>query len=227
MSPNNKVLAHPKKEEIIKRLIDGDTTREIAEWLRIEHPGEDQSHLRISFSSLSQFKREFLDIQGTVASEVEKVRKAKKEEVVTQEVKSTTAYQRKLNEIVDNELDVKRELVKIFMLLESRLEKVYDMLEKFDYPNTREERLLISYIETAIKVLESHKKYVEGYSETTNQNININIMNDQVSVMRDAVREALNEASPDVAIKFMGALNTRLNALNYTGTGYVLGEVAQ
>jgi hypothetical protein len=230
MSPQNKLLQHPDKEEIISQLVNGTPVRDVAEFLRLKYPGTENAHLRVSFSTIQNFKKNYLDLDGQIARDV---RAAATEALAAQRlnegrenVAGSSAYQKKINAIVDGKLDVQKEILKAFSLLEARIEHFYNLLSNYEFPNSREERVFQGYIDQLIKLLESYKKYVEGYSESVEHNININIMNDQISVIRDSVRKSLEETSPDLAIKFMDNLNRNMKTLEYGGsvTGHMLGE---
>jgi hypothetical protein len=231
MAPQTKILQHPDKEEIIAQLVNGTPVRDVAEFLRLKYTGADNAHLRVSFSTIQNFKKSYLDIDGQVARDV---REAAQDAISRQRledgqevVAETSAYRKKINEIVDGKLDVQRELLKIFTLLDSRIEHFYNLLSNYEFPNAREERVFQGYIDQLIKLVESYKKYVEGYSESVEHNININVMNDQINVVREAVRKSLEDTSPDLAIKFMDNLNKNMKTLEYGGSavaGHILGE---
>jgi hypothetical protein len=229
MSPQHKLLQHPDKEEIISQLVNGTPVRDVAEYLRLKYPGEDNSHLRVSFSTIQNFKKNYLDLDGQVARDVRAAASHALSEQRVEEgravVEKSSAYQKKIGEIVDGKLDVQKEILKAFALLEARIEHFYNLLSNYEFPNSREERVFQGYIDQLIKLLESYKKYVEGYSESVEHNININVMNDQISMVREAVRQSLEDTSPDLAIRFMDNLNKNMKTLEYgQGTGYVLGE---
>jgi hypothetical protein len=228
MAPQNKVLQHPLKEEIISQLVNGTPVRDVADFLRLKYPEEENSHLRVSFSTIQNFKKTYLDIDGQIARDVRAAAteaiSARRVDEGRESVASTSAYQRKINEIVDGKLDVQKEILKAFSLLESRIEHFYNLLSNYEFPNSREERVFQGYIDQLIKLLESYKKYVEGYSESVDHNVNINIMNDQIELVRDAVRQSLEDVSPDLAIRFMDNLNRNMKTLEYSASGHVVGE---
>lgn len=230
MAPNSKIIDHQDKEEIISQLVNGTPVRDVAEYLRLKYPGAENAHLRVSFSTIQNFKKNYLDLDGQVARDV---RAAASDAIAAQRlddgrevVSGTTAYQKKISEIVDNKLDVQREIIKIFSLLDARIEHFYNLLSNYEFPNSREERVFQGYIDQLIRLLESYKKYVEGYSESVEHNININVMNDQINVVREAVRKSLEDTSPEIAIRFMDNLNKNMKTLEYgnTITGHMLGE---
>ncbi len=229
MAPSVKLTSHPDKEEIISQLVNGVPVREVADWLRERYPNAEHEHLRVSFSTIQNFKKQFLNPEMHVNRDLRAAAaEAIKREETVRAVEQTSAYQEKLSKIVDTKLDVQKELHKVFVLLDARLEHFYNMLTSEQLPSTREERVFQGYIDQLIKLMESYKKYVEGYSESVEHNININIMNEQIVIIRDAVKEALADASPDVTIKFMDNLNRKMRGLEYGATpvsGYIMGEV--
>jgi len=229
MAPNAKLLTHPDKEEIISQLVNGAPVRDVAEYLRIKYPGEENAHLRVSFSTIQSFKKAYLDLDGQIAADVRaaasEVIAARRLDEGRELVVETSAYKRKINEIVDGKLDVQREILKVFTLLEARTEHFYNLLATYEFPNAREERVFQGYIDQLFKLIESYKKYVEGYSEAVEHNININVVNDQIGMIRDAVRKSLEDTSPEMTIKFMDNLNRNMKSLEYGPTsGHVLGE---
>jgi Ni,Fe-hydrogenase I large subunit len=161
-----------------------------------------------------------LDLRASARAE----ETARVERETSAELQSTSAYQNKLNEIVDSKLDVQRELIKIFSVLEARIEHFYNLLQTHQFPNSREERVFQGYIDQLIKLLDSYKKYVEGYNDSIEHNININVMNNQIDLVRDSVRAALEEVSPELSIKFMGILSRNMRALESGQEGTIIAE---
>lgn len=228
MAPQSKVLTHPDKEEIISQLVNGTPVRDVAEFLRMKYAGRENAHLRVSFSTIQNFKTHYLDLDGQVARDIREksshVIEARRLEEGKEIVAESSAYKRKINEIVDSKLDVQKEIYKVFVLLESRIEHFYNLLSNYEFPNAREERVFQGYIDQLIKLVEHYKKYVEGYSESVDHNININIMNDQMFALREAVRKSLEDAAPELAIKFMDNLNKNMKAMEYPCGNHMLGE---
>jgi hypothetical protein len=229
MSPQTKLLSHPDKEEIISQLLNGTPVREVAELLREKYSGAENAHLRVSFSTIQNFKKTYLDLNGQVSRDVRAAAQDAIDERRLEDghasVAHTNSYKKKINEIVDTKIDVQRELIKIFTLLESRIEVFYNMLTNHEFPNAREERVFQGYIDQLIRLVESYKKYVEGYSESVDHNINITVMNDQIHTIRESVRKSLEDASPELAIKFMDNLNRGMKVLDYGTGGHIIAEV--
>lgn len=223
MAPHNKVLQHPDRDDIIKMLTEGMPVRDVEAKLKTKYSKRHQAHLRVSASSLQVFKTEHLNLKGEVLASIKEAtkltRETIKQAVIREEVKKSSIYQEKINAIADDQLSVHKELIKAFSLIESRIEFFYNKIASDGHPDARDERVFQKYLEQFTKILEDYKKYVEGYTETSEHNININIMNDQVVLIREAVREVLAEIEPELAVLFMGKLNTKMNNLIYRADG--------
>ena len=222
MAPRSKLLSHPDKDEIITMLTDGVPVRKIADMLEERYPKRHQAHLRISFPTLQEFKTAHLNLKNKVSSDVEKeAQRQSKEWHNTQEVKTTlentSSYQEAITKIANSELDARKEIMKVFGLVESRLEVLYNKLNDKDKVSRGEdERLVQGYLDQLMKVLDQYKKYIDGFKETTEHNVNITIAADQVNLLRDVVRETLAECDPQLAVKFMDKISTRMKQLVFT-----------
>lgn len=218
MAPPNKILLHSEKDEIIRRLTSGDSVRSVAAWLNDKFPAKSQSHLRLAPSTLQQFRKEFLNLSGEVLADITEAgaltRETIKHEMEMEEVRGIGSYKEAIQSIVNEKIDVQRELIEIFHILKSRIEVFYDRLAVNDF-NDKQERSFQGYITQLLAAMESYKKFVEGYTEKTESTININVMQGQVGIIREAVREVISDLDPELAVKFMGKLNEKMRALQY------------
>lgn len=195
------------------------SVRDIEKRLAEKYPKKNQEHLRISHSTIQSFKSKHLNLTGKMLEDIKEHgqnlrawSKHKEEQLAVQE---TSAYQKAIAQIAEEELDVRRELLKIFTIIESRIEALFERLDGNDFSNKDVEKALQGYLDQFMKVLDQHKKYVEGYKDTTEHNINITVMNDQVLILREAIRETMAEIDPGVALQFMNKLNSRMRELDY------------
>jgi hypothetical protein len=222
MSPRNKILHHPDKEEIIEWLTQGVSVREVANRLEQRYPRKNQAHKRVSASTVQAFKAQHLNLKGKVLEDIKEHTRLAQQLVnlhsAQEEVASTSAYQQAIAKIAEQELNTNEQIVKVFYIVESRIEDLFERVSSGEFLNKDAERLLQGYLDQFMKAFEQHKKYIEGHKETTETNININIMNDQVSIMREAIRETLLEVEPELAIIFMDKLNSKMRDLVYSGT---------
>ena len=226
MSPQNKIIIHPDKEEIIKWILDGVSVRDVAARLQERYPHKRQAHLRMSPSTVQNFKTEYLNLKGEMLSLVKEEIESRKEHTrnelmnerkgeIQAEVRESNAYREKIGEIIDTQIDVQGELLKIWTVIDSRMEYFFNKLQAHEYPNVKEERAFQNYIDQFLKLLEHYKKFVEGYNEKVEHSVNVTIMTAQVTELREAVREVLAETSPELAVGFMQKLNVKMKTLEY------------
>jgi len=218
LAPQNKIINHPCRDEITRKLTSGESVRDISAWLADKYPATTQRHLRISPSSIQQFKRDHLNLTGQVLKDIKDAsRQTKaiiKEEVTKDMVRQSTAYQEAIQAIAEEKLDVQRELVEVVHILKAKIEYFYNKLEMQDF-SEKQEKAFQKYLDQMMHSLEAYKKYVEGHTETTEHNINVNIVTDQVGLIRESVREILLDMEPDMAVSFMGKLNGKMRNLSY------------
>lgn len=230
MSPRNKILNHPDKEDIISWLTDGESVREVEKRLNQRYPKKNQHHLRVSASTIQAFKAQHLNLKGKILNDIKEhsrlaqqlVNMTTKQEVV----EATSAYQQAIAKIAENELNSNEQIIKVFYIVESRIEDLFERVTQGEFLNKDAEKLLQGYLDQFMKAFEQHKKYIEGVKETSETNININIMNDQVSVLREAIRETLMEIEPEIAMIFMDKLNGKMRNLVYNGSENSVGNAA-
>lgn len=219
MAPQSKLAGHPKLEEITRWLLDGVSVREVESRLNQLYPSESDAHLRVAFSTLQNFRKEHLNASDKVLEDIKAVSSITKDtikrEVLQAEVEQSSAYKDKINQIVDEQLVVTKELTKIFTIMEARIEKIYNQVQKSEFIDGRQERLLIQYMEQIQGALEKYSKHESGYSSEMNVNISIAAANDQIFLIREAVRETLAEVEPSLSVIFMEKLHARMDQLTY------------
>ncbi len=217
MAPQNKIAHHPEREKIIAWLTQGVSVRDVEARLREMFPDEGDEHLRVSFSALQVFRKDFLNIEDRVLDDLKEAtaltRETIRKEAIQAQVEGTSAYKEKINSIVDEQLQVQREIVKTFTLIESRIETLFNRAQDLKFTDHKLERLLQGYFDQILKIVESYKKFIEGYKDTTDVNVNINIATSHINVMREVVREVLADVDPQLAISFMDKLNKRLREM--------------
>lgn len=221
IAPNNKLLAHKDKEEIIAWLTDGVSVRDIEARLAQRYPKARQGHLRVSFSTIQAFKKNHLNLNQDL---IEKVRESKrlsmqlvKKEEIKQEVENTRAYKEAIKNLAEVEMDTKQQILKVWTVIESRIETLFGKVSEFDFIDKDTEKLLQGYLKQFMEVIDQHKKYEEGYREQVDVNVNVNVMTSQVTMMQDAMREALREVDPGLTVAFMGKLNEKMREATMEG----------
>jgi len=213
---SNKVLKHPDKDDIIKKLLNGESLRDVERWLKKKYPRK--SRLHISYMTLQKFRKENLNIEGQVLDEIKnkrqkrnKIEDAKETQIILQ---NNNAYQEKINEIVDSELDVTRRLLEMDKLISSRIEYYYNILNMGG--DIKDDKIFLEYVNTMKSIMQDWKKYIEGVADKkVEHNININIVNQQITIIKNVVCDVISEIQPSLIPKFVEKLNNKLNEFDY------------
>lgn len=220
MAPQNKILNHPDKEDIIKWLkVEGVSVREVANRLAQKYPRKNQSHLRVSYSTIQTFKSNYLNVHGQVLRDIKDATKltrhwARKQEGQEQ-VAGTKTYKEVISQIAEQELDTRKRILSVFAIIESRLEVLFDKASSADFIDKDVEKFLIEYLKQLQGVIDQHKKYEEGYREQVDINVNVSVMTEQIQILRETVREILAELDPTMTLTFMSKLNEKMRQLTY------------
>ena len=206
-----KILSHPNKSKIVSMLMRGEGVRKTSNFLKEMHPKDKK--LWITPPTLQKFRKQYLDIEGeslALAKEMNKLRKNKKS------LRKTNAFQTKMKESLEKHIDIRETLVGMKELLMSRVEDLFNKADNGE-ATTNQEKNLIDYFKTIFTMLDKQAKYVDKIADNTSEtNINITVIEDQVAVLREAVRETmLEEMEPHIAVRFLDKLDKKMGELNY------------
>lgn len=220
----NKVLIHPEREEIIKRLLSGDSVKAVERWLKEKHPRK--KRLWISYMTLQKFRKEHLDVSGAALEEIKAIKREQNLESEELEAKmivaTSSAYQNKLKEIVNNELDSNRKILEMMKLIGSRIEHYFNLLDLNKGKSTlREDKMLIDLLNTQKGFIQDWKRYVEGAADKrVDHNINVTVVNEQITVLKNIIFEVLLDMDPDLIPIFVDKLNDRMLSTQYGSKTY-------
>jgi hypothetical protein len=212
---SSKVLNHPDKEEIIKRLLEGESVKSVDEWLKSKYKRKKRLH--ISYMTLQKFRSDHLNIKGEILDEIRSRRSEMNKEETEAEAKfiirNSSAYKQKIEEIASTELDVTRRLLEMDSLINSRIEYYYNLLDKGG--TIKEDKIFLEYINTMKSLMQDWKKYIEGFADKKiEHNININVINEQAKILKGAVIDTLSEMSPELIPVFVRNLDNRMSDLD-------------
>ena len=223
----NKVLKHQDKEEIIKKLLDGESVKSVEAWLKDKYPKKTSLH--ISYVTLQKFRKEDLNLHGKVLDDIKNARadldKNEKIAEAKQIVAQSSHYQKKINEIATKELDVTKKLLEMDALVSSRLEFYYNSLASGN-GDMKHDRIFLEYLNMYKGILQDWKKYIDGVADKTiEHNININVVNKQVNVLKTIVFEVLRELDPSLIPVFVEKVNVKMLGMQHDSEEYKKIEV--
>ena len=219
MASSKKILRHPDKDEIVRMLNDGESVRTINNHLKKKHPNN--KSLWISTVTLQDFRKTNLNLEGQVLKDIQEASKIQKrqieEKLIQQQLQSTNSYQEKINKIASSHLDVSQKIIQLDAVVGDRIEYWYNLSKSGGEVPARADHELRKFIDQQVLILGQYKKLVEGMADKTiDYNINVNILNDQISIIRDAIKETIaEEFGVEKAISFMDKLSRRLKQTSY------------
>lgn len=223
---SKKVLNHPDKEELIKKLLDGNSVKEVEGWLVQKYPRTKRLH--VSYMTLQKFRTEHLNLKGEVLEDIKNKRtevdKAASEAEAKMIIANSSAYKQKINEIASSELDVTRRLLELDALVSSRIEHYFNVLQQGG--GIREDKIIVEYINTMRALMQDWKKYIEGVADKKiEHNINVNVINDQAKILKECVLEILKQLNPELTYTFVNMVDTKMRQLNYSHGNMIEGDV--
>ena len=208
-----KIMEHPDKKLIIRKLTKGEGVRKVSNFLKEKYPKDKTKH--VSFVTLQKFRNEKLKIEGEALEIIKQETKEKIEKKEDKEIKKTSAYKAKVKEIVDYHVDIQNEIKELLILAKARLEDLFDRAAIGEL-TISEEKNLLTYFQIITATIEKWAKYVEKIADrTVETNVNITVIEDQMSHMRTAVYEVIKEMEPNLAINFLDKLNLKLEEASY------------
>ena len=104
-------------------------------------------------------------------------------------------------------------------LISARMEYYFNIVSAGG--NMHNDKILLEYINSMRSILADWKKYVEGVADKTiEHNVNIQVVDTQVKVLKEAMFEVLKEMDPQLILVFMDKLNKKMQMLNYDSPEY-------
>lgn len=220
----SKVLQHVDRDQIITWLSEGKTPQWISDTLNDKYPGAHNSHNRISMRVIYDFKNQFMPagklskiaIQESVVPRWAKIHAETKAELL-----KNTAYQKALAKLGEEELNVKKELIEMMTLLKDRMQFFFNKLSAGERMDERNEKVLVEQMKMLLAILQQHDiteraDAAAAAASSQQVSVNINIVKDHASIIRDAIRETLDGVDPNLSIEFMERLNLKMKELEYS-----------
>lgn len=207
----SKILEHPDKEEIISKLIAGISPKDIAEWLELKYSEKDQYSLRISQKILSSFINNNLDLYKQIKEDVKAVKEGKApNKALSKSLINNRTYQERINSYIDQEIDIKKMMKDLILLIRDRFEQVFDRIQE-DPSNIRQDHNLIRYFEILSNYVDRYDKIVNGSPDQVIQhNVTVQKVEEHTFALQEAIREVMSEIEPEMAFIFMEKLNSKL-----------------
>lgn len=217
----DKLLEHPDKDELISMLSIDTTPKQINDWLKSKYSTVGESKLVLSERYLKEFKEEYLDLYQKIREDIYKTKfnKASPEEKVALALNGNSAYKNRILELADKKIDLDRMMANLLLNIEDRVADYFDQTSNMRL-NERTSRALVEWVdamgaavERLDKIRRQDKLELEKGSVVNNTQINIQVLDQQMSEVYEVIKEILKEFDMVSSMKFMDLLNSRISSI--------------
>lgn len=236
---NGKILNHPDREEIIHKLISAISPNKICSWLEEKYTTEEDKKFRLTPKALSDFRSRYLNLDRDAVRLLKKERHKKElglphnanagsfldrtgetedehELRVKETLLQSPTYRDKLKDINEAALDGPRLIKELVTLIQSRIEKYFNEVASNQQTTIKEDKVLIDMISLMKDLVKESKKIEDEYnSQPDAGTVQLNVVQEQVGLIRDTVKDLLAEYNPDFALEFMDRLTRKMTNLRY------------
>ncbi len=212
-----KILGHPDEDEIISKLALGVDPSEVHKWLDEKYRPSGQTSFVVSFGILTKFKNDYLDMYQHIRNDM-RIIKGNPQQEIELSIKKNPKYKERIKDLVNNEINLKQTVANLVVAIESRVELLFDRMQENNDANgynSKEERVFIELARVLGEILEKYHKFVEVPNESMviNNNVTFQIMDQQVSVFHDVIKEVLQSMDIESSLKFMDLFNEKMTKL--------------
>jgi hypothetical protein len=213
-----KILEHPDKDEIINKLVIGQSTTDIHDWLKGKYTNVSEAKFVLAEKSLKSFQDTYLDFYTDMQADLSKTKTALANGTSDQlelAVKSNHSYKDALVKMANTELDIRSMVANLCVNVETRIAQVFDEIQEDPRNiNTKVDRLLIDYAEALGNILEKYYKFTEQPADQIIQhNVTLQVVDQHISVFHDVIKEVLSQMDLESSMLFMELFNEKMSKL--------------
>jgi hypothetical protein len=222
-----RLISHPDSEEILSKLIIGQSSKDIHDWLASKYSTPAEKSFVLSEKSLKHFRDNYLDFYQDIQADVQKTRSALATNNSTDlelAVKSNPSYQDAILQLANNELDIEKMMARMCLAVETRIGQIYDLIQEDPRNlNTRTERAWIEMVQTSGDLLDKWARWQEKKAQQsvniTQNNISIQIIDQHISTFHDVIKKLLSNMDLESSLLFMELFNDEMAKLKMPEPG--------
>jgi hypothetical protein len=209
----SKIMSHPDRDEIVEKLIGGDSVRVIEDWLKRKYPTNKSN--QISFVSLQSYRKNFLKLENDAIKNLQKERKTleitKRQEQDQEKVQKLQAYQVGLaNYVQNNIIDYNAEILDLMNECKEGMRHLKALNES---KGSHLNHIAISaYIARLQDVVQMHSKFISSQEKKDSNKIHEDYeqLNRKMEILVESVREAFNQTNPEGLYLFLDLVKNKL-----------------
>jgi len=222
-----KILNHPDCQEIIAKLTSGDSSRDVADWLKNKYP--DNKDHQVSYNSLNEFRKSHLNVHGAVLNDIrsklaDSVEQDAKEQLV-KEVKKNKTYREKCEEVIDKEIDWRYRLMQFLNVVESLFEDHFNETQK-NPENYKRQYVMQGWMTTIIQMVQEIRKMEGAPDQIVQHNVTIQTIEEQTALIQEALRQTFAEVDLETSLLLMDKYTQNLAKLKAQRESQISPEVA-
>jgi hypothetical protein len=196
---------HPDAEEIISKILSGESPKAIQQWLKLKYPGNDENHLRLSLKLIKDFASSpYVDLQEQFKKDLAKIELNPLDREVSASLKNNKFYKERLTELAGNEIDIRKMLAGLISVVHNRAEQVFDVMQE-NPGDFKGDYVFLKYISELFNSVEKLERILNtGPAAADNHNITIQVIQQYILAFQDGLRAAVAQVlDTDTAMKFM------------------------
>jgi len=210
MSEFQKLLDHPEKDKLIGKLTNGESPKDVAQYLKLKYHGNDEAHLRLPTSMLKEFVGKYLSHYKSLSIVLKEEKEGKLDNKVAESLLNNKSWRERVAEYMDDEIDLKQQIQRVAKMLEARLEQVWDKIQE-NPGNMKGDYIMLKYFDSLTIALEKADKLInERPDKLIQHDITINMVEQHSVAFQETIRELLMELDPETSARFMELLTNKL-----------------
>jgi hypothetical protein len=225
MAQFTKILNHPDRDQIISKLSTGETSRDVAIWLKEKYSINKVN--QIGATTLDEFRRKYLNLHGTILEDIQlKLRDNCQEELDTalvKAVKRNKTYEEKLTEFVEEQIDWRKKLLQFLNVVETRFSQLYDKTQN-NPDNYKPDYVMIQWMNTILKMVEDIRKVEGAPDQVIQHNVTVQAIDDQAAVFQQAIQKTIAELDLNTASILIDKLNANIEKLKHDKASILYSE---
>jgi hypothetical protein len=209
-----KLVEHPEKQEIISKLINGESPKTVSNYLKDKYPKPDEGHLRIPATMLQQFLDNYADHHAYVKKVVENEYDTKLDKKIAASLLDNKEWRERLQNVADEEIDFKIRLRNVLKILEARAEQIFDLIQS-NPESTKADYVFTKYMELLMQVIEKGDKLENDRPDIRiEHSYTVQMVEQQSVALQQAIRKVLEKMGPEFSSMFMEYLNEELSKMS-------------
>jgi hypothetical protein len=208
-----KIIDHPEKQNIISKLVSGENSKVVSNYLKDKYSKADEAHLRIPATTLQEFLDTYADHHGFVKKIIQRDADSKIDRKIAESLMDTRAWRERVQDGVDKQLNYIEKLDHLTTIMEARAEQLFDLIQS-DPENSKVDYIITKYAEILMQIIEKADKIRNDKPDVrVEHTYTLQMVEQQSFAFQETIREFLPRLGPDQVSIFFDLLNENLSKM--------------